>query len=58
MQNQTNLISDFIDQAFEGQAVDAEATFNAIMSQKITDVLDVKRQEVASALFNKQEEQA
>lgn len=52
-----NLINDFIDQAYEGKAVDAEETFNAMMSHKVADALEAKKQEVASAMFNKQEEQ-
>lgn len=52
-----NLINDFIDQAYEGRAIDAEATFNDMMAQKISDALETKKQEVASAMFNRQEEQ-
>lgn len=52
-----NLINDFIDQAYEGRAIEAEATFNDMMAQKVSDALETKKQEVASAMFNRQEEQ-
>lgn len=44
-------IGELINTIAGGNAIDAEAQFNAIMASKMADRLDSYRQEVASTLF-------
>jgi len=50
------LVDKFIDDVLAGQNTDARETFDAAISQKITDALEVKKLEVAQAVYSKSDE--
>lgn len=45
-------IVDFVNQIAAAQSADAKDTLNNILSQKATEALDGKKQEIASSIFN------
>jgi len=48
----TENLKDFVDAAVNQRPVEAAETFDSIMRDKLTDMLDVKRVEVAQSMFN------
>ena len=45
-----------IDDIIDGNNTDAKAGFDSALSSKLTDALDVRKVEIAQALYNQQEE--
>lgn len=55
MENIHEKVDALIDQIYNGNHVEAEETFNALMQEKVNAFLDVAKQEVASSMFNTQD---
>ena len=50
-------LNDFIDQVVGGQATTAREQLQSMIGAKTADALDARKQQIASALFNNNEEQ-
>lgn len=47
-----NNVLDMIQYAVDNKPVDFTTTFNSLMSQKVIDAIDAKRQEIATTIFD------
>lgn len=48
------LINNLIDNIVDGKNTDAQEIFNTIVSSKLSDALEVKKREVAMAIYSKE----
>ena len=51
MDNQ-EIISSMIDKIYSGEHVDAKTDFESLISQKMTDAIEAKKQEIAQSLYS------
>lgn len=49
-------LDDLVDNTFESKPLDFEITFNDIIKDRISDAIELRKQEIAKNIFNKQEE--
>jgi hypothetical protein len=53
---QAEIIHKFIDDVIDGNSADAKATFDDLVSVKVTSALDQRKQELAQTIFNREEQ--
>lgn len=53
---QAEIIHKFIDDVIDGNSSDAKATFDDLVSVKVTSALDQRKQELAKTIFNREEQ--
>lgn len=49
-------LDDLVDNTFESKPLDFEIAFNDIIKDRISDAIELRKQEIAKNIFNKQEE--
>jgi len=49
-------LDDLVDNTFESKPLDFEIAFDDIIKDRISDAIELRKQEIAKNIFNKQEE--